>query len=138
MEEVRIEGVFALEEKLAVQKQIKVLESQRDAKRRSPFVFEEITGAAVVTFRVNVAGAAQVTPQVTAVLHAAARLPRSRDELQTSAGIKDREHFRKAYLEPLLSAGWLERTIPDKPRSRLQRYRTTAAGERALSQAVKK
>ena len=65
MEEVRIQGVFALEEKLAVQKQIKVLESQRDAKRRSPPVFEEIAGAAVVTFQVNVAGAAQRTAQVT-------------------------------------------------------------------------
>lgn len=56
---------FALEEKLAGQKQIKVLESQRDAKRRSPLVFEEITGAAVVTFQVNVAGAAQRPAQVT-------------------------------------------------------------------------
>jgi ATP-dependent DNA helicase RecG len=41
-------------------------------------------------------------------------------------------HFQQAYLEPLLVGGWLEMTIPDKPRSRLQRYRTTAAGQGAL------
>jgi ATP-dependent DNA helicase RecG len=46
--------------------------------------------------------------------------------------LKDREHFRRAYLEPLLAADWLEMTIPDKPRSSKQRYRTTVAGTRAL------
>jgi ATP-dependent DNA helicase RecG len=46
----------------------------------------------------------------------------SREELQTAAGIRDREHFRRNYLEPLLSADLLERTIPDKPRSSRQKY----------------
>jgi len=48
--------------------------------------------------------------------------------LQAVAAIKDREHFRKQYLEPLLSAGLLERSIPDKPQSSKQRYITTPAG----------
>jgi ATP-dependent DNA helicase RecG len=52
--------------------------------------------------------------------------------LQNAAGLKDREHFRTAYLEPLLDAGLLEMTIPDKPKSSRQRYRTTAAGVGAL------
>lgn len=39
-----------------------------------------------------------------------------------------REHFRKAYLEPLVTAGWLERTIPDKPTSPNQKYRLTEKG----------
>jgi hypothetical protein len=99
-------------------------------------LFQEIGPFAVVTFRVRVGTTAQVTPQVAphvapqvaAALQAAAQGAKSREELQRAAGIKDREHFRKAYLERLLSSGWLERTIPDKPRSRMQRYKTTEAG----------
>jgi hypothetical protein len=50
--------------------------------------------------------------------------------------LKDREHFRKGHLEPLLASGLLEMTIPDKPRSSLQRYRTTAAGVRLLEETA--
>jgi ATP-dependent DNA helicase RecG len=103
-------------------------------------LFQEIGPFAVVTFRVRVGTTAQVTPQVAphvapqvtpqvaSALQAAAQGAKSREELQRAADIKDREHFRKAYLERLLSSGWLERTIPDKPRSRMQQYRTTKAG----------
>jgi hypothetical protein len=76
--------------------------------------------------------APQVTPQVVAIL-TAARRPRSRSELQESARLKDREHFRVAYLEPLLAARWLEMTIPDKPTSSKQQYRVTEAGRQALT-----
>ncbi len=70
----------------------------------------------------------QVTPQVRAVLHAAAQDGKTRDALQRASRIKDRQHFRKRYLEPLLAAGWIEMTIPDKPRSSKQKYRTTERG----------
>jgi hypothetical protein len=66
------------------------------------------------------------------VLRAATQKPKSREELQMVAGIKDREHFRKDYLEPLLASGWVEMTIPDKPRSSKQRYKTTALGRKVL------
>ena len=105
-----------------------------------PPVFEERQGFLVVTFRAQmVTGRAatqvttQVTTQVAAVLQSAVQAPKSRSELQRVAGIRNREHFRKAYLEPLLASGWLERTIPDKPQSRLQKYRLTPAGEEALA-----
>jgi ATP-dependent DNA helicase RecG len=62
------------------------------------------------------------------MLQVASERAKSRGELQKAAGIKDREYFRKAYLEHLLSSGWLERTIPDKPRSPIQRYKTTKTG----------
>jgi ATP-dependent DNA helicase RecG len=45
-----------------------------------------------------------------------------------TAGRSDRTKFRNQVLRPLLDAGWLEMTIPDKPRSSRQQYRTTAAG----------
>jgi len=60
--------------------------------------------------------------------------PCSREELQDAVGIKDREHFREAYLESLLTVAWIERTIPDKPASRLQKYRLTEKGRRLPEQ----
>ena len=77
------------------------------------------------------------TPQVLAILKAAASGEKTREELQIAAEIKDREHFRKEYLEALLSAELLERTIPDKPRSPKQGYRTTAAGRSVLENSDK-
>ena len=39
--------------------------------------------------------------------------------------LKGRDNFEKLYLAPALEAGLVERTIPDKPNSRLQQYRLT-------------
>ncbi len=44
----------------------------------------------------------------------------SRKELQGLLGLKNAEHFRKAYLSLAISAGLVEMTLPDKPKSRLQ------------------
>ncbi len=63
----------------------------------------------------------------TAVLELA-RSPRSLPELLTSAGRTNRTKFREQIVRPLLEAGLLEMTIPDKPRSSRQKYRTTPAG----------
>jgi DNA-binding HxlR family transcriptional regulator len=46
--------------------------------------------------------------------------------------LKDRVHFLKTHLETFLLAGWIERTIPDKPRSSKQKYRLTEKGRQAL------
>lgn len=72
------------------------------------------------------------TPQVVAVLKAASKAAASRETLQAAARLSDREHFRKHYLVPLLEAGLLEPTLPDKPRSSRQRYRLTAMGREFL------
>ena len=45
----------------------------------------------------------------------------------------DREHFRKDYLAPALTTGLAEMTIPDKPNSRLQKYRLTDKGQAFLA-----
>ena len=75
--------------------------------------------------------APQVTPQVARVLEAASSAC-SFTELQAAAGLKDRVHFLKTHLEPLLLAGWIERTIPGKLRSSKQKYRLTEKGRKAL------
>ena len=62
----------------------------------------------------------------------AGREPKARDELQALVGLTHRQHFIKEYLKPLLAAGWLEMTIPEKPRSSKQRYRLTQKGRSVL------
>lgn len=51
-----------------------------------------------------------------------------RAQLQQALGLRHEDHFRDAYLKPALAGGWIEMTIPDKPRSRLQKYRLTGLG----------
>jgi hypothetical protein len=51
-----------------------------------------------------------------------------RQELQGELGLSDRTSFRARYLEPALRGGLIEMTVPDKPNSRLQRYRLTELG----------
>ncbi|MDX2111676.1 MAG: ATP-binding protein [Verrucomicrobiota bacterium] len=57
----------------------------------------------------------------------------SRHELQALLGLKHDEHFRLAYLQPALAVGLIERTLPDKPNSRLQKYRLTPKGRMLLN-----
>lgn len=75
------------------------------------------------------------TPQVITVLAAATGGDKTREQLQTAVDIKDREHFRKTFLGPLLTTGMLARTIPDKPRSSKQRYRITPLGLEVLKKS---
>jgi ATP-dependent DNA helicase RecG len=107
--------------------------------------FEEITGAAVVTFTVNVLGPGRESAQVVGPSRdqvgtksgpsrdQVGVLERCRDasallEIMGVAGRTNRTKFREGVLKPLIEAGLLEPTIPDKPRSRMQRYKTTGAG----------
>lgn len=44
--------------------------------------------------------------------------------------------FRHAFLRPMLAAGLVEMTIPDKPRSSKQKYRLTNKGRGLLEKVV--
>lgn len=55
-------------------------------------------------------------------------------ELMAIAERSDRTKFRNQILKPLLEAGWVEMTIPDKPNSRLQKYRITEKGHRMMDE----
>lgn len=52
--------------------------------------------------------------------------------LMAIAERRDRTKFRNQILKPLLEAGLVEMTLPDKPNSRLQKYRITPAGRSHL------
>lgn len=80
--------------------------------------------------------APQVTPQVERLLKTLVG-DISRDQLQQALGLQDRKSFRELYLAPALAAGLIEMTIPEKPNSRLQKYRLAGLGRAWLSQSGK-
>jgi ATP-dependent DNA helicase RecG len=72
--------------------------------------------------------AMEVTMEVKRLLNALSG-ELSRQELQKRLALKNADHFRKAYILPALSSGLIEMTLPDKPNSRLQKYRLTDKGK---------
>lgn len=51
-----------------------------------------------------------------------------REQLQSALGLSDQKSFHERYLKPALENGLIQQTIPDKPNSRLQKYRLTNQG----------
>jgi hypothetical protein len=69
------------------------------------------------------------------LLHAlAAGEALSATSLRECLNIRHRPTFRQNYLDPALAAGLIAYTVPDKPASRLQKYRLTPAGQALVSQ----
>jgi ATP-dependent DNA helicase RecG len=64
----------------------------------------------------------EVTPEVERLL-AVLKGEMTRTELMMALGLKDEKHFREHYLKTAINQGIIEMTIPDKPRSRFQKYR---------------
>ena len=75
--------------------------------------------------------AMEVQPEIARLLPCCLS-PQSLRALMTQLGLRNADHFRLTYLLPALHAGYLERTIPDKPRSCRQQYRLTAKGRAAM------
>lgn len=113
-----------------------VLISQECKERGLPqpvWTSDEKTGVTLTFFASEIT--AEVTPEVTTeVTPEVLRMlevfegDMSRQNLQRLLGLKDGEHFRKAYLLPAIERGLIEMTLPDKPRSSKQRYRLTQKG----------
>lgn len=77
----------------------------------------------------------QVTEQVTEQVDTLIKVldkEMDRQEIQNKIGLAHRENFRSNYLKPALEQDFVEMTIPDKPNSRLQRYRLTTEGIKRL------
>jgi predicted HTH transcriptional regulator len=64
-----------------------------------------------------------------------AREPRSLGELMAVVGWRHKTKFRLKFLRPLLDAGLMAMTEPDKPRSSRQRYVATETGMRVVAEA---
>ena len=71
--------------------------------------------------------APEVTPEVMRLLKVM-KGEMTRKEIQARLGLKDEKHFRQSYQQPAIARKLIEMTIPDRPNSRLQKYRITRAG----------
>jgi len=72
-----------------------------------------------------------MTSHVAAQVAAFCREPKPAKDIMTEPVLKHWKTFQTNYLAPLTAMGVLERTIPGKPRSRMQRYKTMEEGRAA-------
>jgi len=54
-------------------------------------------------------------------------------DIRVAFELKDRRRLRETYIKPALASGLIEMTIPEKPNSRLQKYRLTEKGRQVLT-----
>ena len=73
----------------------------------------------------------QVNDQVISILRFCST-PKSRGEILKNLGYKNHFDNYKRYLEPILNNYLIEMTIPDKPKSKNQKYQLTNKGKQTL------
>jgi Fic family protein len=99
--------------------------------------FIEFLLAALLTALREVSGTDQVsdplTDQVKSLLKILQTKPLSASECMARLKLSHRPTFRANYIHPALEQGLIERTIPDRPNSRLQKYRMTEKGRQPSS-----
>ncbi|MBK5209779.1 MAG: putative DNA binding domain-containing protein [Flavobacteriaceae bacterium] len=82
--------------------------------------------------RMSFPAAKTITPQVTPQVMELVKVLKdemSRQEIQDKIGLSDRKNFMENYLNRALEFGVIEMILPDKPNSRLQKYKLTLMGE---------
>ena len=65
---------------------------------------------------------------VIAILKALRNKPLSRKEIFAAIGMSGDSRSFKRNIEPLINEGLIEMTVPDKPNSKMQKYRLTDKG----------
>ena len=107
----------------------------------TPPEFEEVGESALVTFRVQVGNTAPADRRAESraeslelkILKLLLPGPRSVAEITSGLGQTTPSGAMKRIVREMLRKGFLERTIPSKPNSRLQKYRLTAEELKSLS-----
>jgi Fic family protein len=106
----------------------RALQSSTDQTDSAPFIEFMLR---MILDAVSSAAAPQVAPQVTPQVERLLQVlvgEMSREEIQSKLVLKDRKSFRARYLKPALAEDLIEMTLPEKPNSRLQKYRLTDQG----------
>ena len=70
-----------------------------------------------------------VTPEVERLLRVLRYMPLGKQEILQALGLKDEKNLRELYIKPALQSGFIELTIPEKPKSPKQQYRLTEKGK---------
>ena len=86
-----------------------------------------------VTGEVTPQVAGEVSGEVCKLLNILEKEPLGRVAMQSVLKLQSQANFRDRYLVPALETGLIERTIPDKPNSRLQKYRLTNKGRNLIT-----
>ncbi len=71
------------------------------------------------------------SPQIIKILEFCL-VPKLRNEIQLLIGLTDRKYFSKKYINPLIILNLIEMTMPEKPQSPKQKYKTTLLGEQII------
>jgi ATP-dependent DNA helicase RecG len=109
----------------------------------APPIFEERQGFLIVTFRAMLAGGtepgsagarsgAQSGAQSDRILSSLSEGELSARAIAEAIGVRGKSGALKRTLSEMLSRGLIEYALPEKPTSRLQRYRLTPSGREAL------
>ncbi len=107
----------------------RILQLCTDLGSPSPELITETNWFTVAFKRRQVTG--QVTKEILKLLQACTE-EMSRNKLQDKLKLKHIDNFTDNYLRPAINANLIEMTIPEKPKSRLQKYRQTAKGKQYL------
>jgi len=107
-----------------------------------PPTFEANSGGVLATFSQPPKATPHVTPEVTPEVAPEVikmlgllRGAMTRGEIMSILGLRDEKHFREHYQQVASNFGLIEMTIPEKPKSPLQKYRLTAKGRALLEKS---
>ncbi len=107
-------------------RQTEYYQALREAdKSATATVFIEFMLDAILQALLEIHSSEQVSERVRTVLRALQDGPKGKQELLAILGLSNAYMNHKRNLVPILERGLIEMTIPDKPRSRLQKYRLT-------------